>query len=89
MSITRDFINGAKARALREPWRPDATGEWKRGYHSMEERVSSFENQLQRAALGYKSAAEKYVRELEGIAREHGEPAGAAAEPECSGERPA
>lgn len=69
LPITRDYIEGAKARALKEQFR-FVSEEWTRGYNDMTERLSPIETDIVKLTFQYQTTASSFVRELEGSFRE-------------------
>jgi triphosphoribosyl-dephospho-CoA synthetase len=71
VTITRDYIAGAKARANREPFQ-HVSDEWTRGYNDMESQLSPIETEIVNLTFRYSLVAEGFVRGLEESFREHG-----------------
>ena len=64
-----EYIAGAKARALKEDFRPLATSSWQEGFNSLQEILGPIEQDIFLLTLKYKAVAEKRIKELEETAR--------------------
>lgn len=69
ISVTQDYINGAKARATKEPFH-FISEEWTKGYNDMTELLSPIETEIIKLTFKYQTTACGYVRELEESFRE-------------------